>query len=689
MLQSSQFATFPGLTPSTEAAGLPGGAQSQMNIQSQPQLLSPPFINQPTGSSTQPSDREKSKREEEEGMYEAAASVFEEVFAQDPVKSLLDIQIHTFSVERIQQEYSLHDLSPLLPPMPPPAAKSKNWFNDDLDNAGYKQEMCLCQTFKSVLFCLAEMDSNKESARQRASDALVLTAKAFQEARNTRIQGRFVFKAAEKMRAEAAAGLLTSRQEQILKESELETDMATQFRRSQKEEQVRSFFFTDPALSQEGEAMEAEREQQDGPVGVGVFKGINERNSERVAARSEHWRKDGAVLKGMGRDWRRRFDPKWDPSDVEEQKRKRETFKDVVQRWSRANKRGAQKSLQGFVRGTDEDRNSGGDKSGRCQTQEQRIPDQEKERNMEADLSLSSFECSGPQNAFQMRQRENSGENIAERRLGSDDRPSSGILSSPSFRESQTISRFQTSRKRLRIQRNAFRIRRCTQNIHTCDEESDEGNKKKMAGAGCCVFGRPANITSRSNAFKKNNGRDCAVFGVAWAASKQGKKPPICQQRVCLPRIQMELGNNGGSVEGRQKTFIDEGSGQMESESSESQEGENKRFRLVHWKTQRNPFRSARHFPTAAFHVSSLTKRIGVARMERTDENQRIHYPTDFAMEEDIEITPSTQANSSVCPTGSDDNRCIGGGMTEKNGGNALWSKKLSQLILQKSTAGE
>ncbi|KAH7828255.1 uncharacterized protein MONOS_8123 [Monocercomonoides exilis] len=205
--------------------------------------------------------------------------------------------------------------------------------------------------------------------------------------------------------------------------------------------------------------MEAEREQQDGPVGVGVFKGINESNRERVAARSDHWRKNGAVLKGMGRDWRRRFDPKWDPSDVEEQKRKRETFKDVVQRWSRANKRGAQKSLQGFVGGTDEDRNSGGDKSGRCQTQEQRIPDQEKERNMEADLRLSSFECSGPQNAFQMRQRENSGENIAERRLGSDDRPSSGILSSPSFRESQTISRFQISRKRLRIQRNAFRIR--------------------------------------------------------------------------------------------------------------------------------------------------------------------------------------------------------------------------------------
>ncbi|KAH7829982.1 uncharacterized protein MONOS_450 [Monocercomonoides exilis] len=174
MLQSSLFSTFPGLTWSSEAAGLPGGEQSQMKVQWQPQFLSPPFINHSAGSSTQPSDREKSKREEEENMYEAAASVFEEVLGQVPVKSLLDIH-------------------PLLTPMPPQAIKSKNWFNDALDSAGYKQEMCLCQAFKAVMFCLAEMDSNKESARQRASDALVLTAKAFQEARNTRIQGRFGF----------------------------------------------------------------------------------------------------------------------------------------------------------------------------------------------------------------------------------------------------------------------------------------------------------------------------------------------------------------------------------------------------------------------------------------------------------------------------------------------------------------
>ncbi|KAH7832707.1 uncharacterized protein MONOS_10947 [Monocercomonoides exilis] len=156
MSQLSQFSTFLGITPSTEAAGLPGRRQSQMNIQSQSQLLSPPFINHSAGSEN-----------------------------QLPVK----------------------------------------------ENAGYKQKMCLCQAFKAVMFCYAEMDSNKESARQRVSNTLILEAKTFQEARNTRIQGRFGFKAAEKIRAEAAAGLSTSGQEKIQKKYELETELSSSRRR--------------------------------------------------------------------------------------------------------------------------------------------------------------------------------------------------------------------------------------------------------------------------------------------------------------------------------------------------------------------------------------------------------------------------------------------------------------------------
>ncbi|KAH7829984.1 uncharacterized protein MONOS_452 [Monocercomonoides exilis] len=110
----------------------------------------------------------------------------------------------------------------------------------------------------------------------------------------------------------------------------------------------------------------------------------------------------------------------------------------------------------------------------------------------------------------------------------------------------------------------------------------------------------------------------------------------------------MEHGNDGDSDDKRQKSCIDEGRRQMERKSSESQEGNNKRYCLVRWKTQCYPFYSARRFHMAAFHVSPLTKRLGVARMELTDENQLIHPTADSAMEEDIEIIPSTQADSTT-----------------------------------------
>ncbi|KAH7832721.1 uncharacterized protein MONOS_13038 [Monocercomonoides exilis] len=66
MLQSLQFSKFPGLTPSTEAVERPGGEQSQMNVQSQHQILTPQFMNHSAVSSTQPSDRDRAEMEPSE-----------------------------------------------------------------------------------------------------------------------------------------------------------------------------------------------------------------------------------------------------------------------------------------------------------------------------------------------------------------------------------------------------------------------------------------------------------------------------------------------------------------------------------------------------------------------------------------------------------------------------------------------
>ncbi|KAH7818865.1 uncharacterized protein MONOS_14017 [Monocercomonoides exilis] len=84
----------------------------------------------------------------------------------------------------------LQDLSPVLQPAPPRFQRSANWFNDALDSAGYRIELCLYQAFKAQLLSLADSDPHREST-QRGADAFLLIAKALQDARAARLQGRF------------------------------------------------------------------------------------------------------------------------------------------------------------------------------------------------------------------------------------------------------------------------------------------------------------------------------------------------------------------------------------------------------------------------------------------------------------------------------------------------------------------
>ncbi|KAH7823492.1 uncharacterized protein MONOS_9863 [Monocercomonoides exilis] len=192
------------------AASLPGGVKSQLGVQA----LLPPIPSSASVTSqsslTETAARateEKSIEEETDSdLLERAADVFNGIFGQEPNKSIFDLQLPAFSIESVEQEYSLQDLSPVLQPAPPPCQKSANWFNDALDSAGYRIEMGLYQAFKVQLLSLADSDPHRESAR-RGADALLLIAKALQEARTTRLQGRFGFRMAEQMKSENATGL--------------------------------------------------------------------------------------------------------------------------------------------------------------------------------------------------------------------------------------------------------------------------------------------------------------------------------------------------------------------------------------------------------------------------------------------------------------------------------------------------
>ncbi|KAH7825808.1 uncharacterized protein MONOS_13288 [Monocercomonoides exilis] len=182
-MSSSQFPAIVGLTPSAEAAMQNSGAQSQPGTLSQPNIFS-------------------------------SASIF------SPSLS-----------ENVVGEYSTQDFSPLLSQEPPVSKRTKNWINDALDQAGSKVEIFLFQAIKAALIGFAEIPTSSEGAKQRLADILILVTKALQDARTVRIQGRFGFRAATLMSTDASTGILTERQELILREARQEAKLKGGFQR--------------------------------------------------------------------------------------------------------------------------------------------------------------------------------------------------------------------------------------------------------------------------------------------------------------------------------------------------------------------------------------------------------------------------------------------------------------------------
>ncbi|KAH7830343.1 uncharacterized protein MONOS_16220 [Monocercomonoides exilis] len=139
----------------------------------------------------------------------------------------------------VVKEYSTQDFSPLLSQEPPASKRTKNWINDALDQAGYKMEIYLFQAIKAALIGLAEIQTSKEGAKQRLADILILVTKALQEARTVRIQGRFGFRAVTLMSTDASTGILTERQELILREARQEANSRKKAAIRKKEESER------------------------------------------------------------------------------------------------------------------------------------------------------------------------------------------------------------------------------------------------------------------------------------------------------------------------------------------------------------------------------------------------------------------------------------------------------------------
>ncbi|KAH7822361.1 uncharacterized protein MONOS_13885 [Monocercomonoides exilis] len=217
-MSASQFPPIVGLTPSAEAAMQNSGAQSQPGTLSQPNIFSSSSIFSPSSS---------------EGLAQELTPSADRKENDDvlDISQLICQEISTISVQDVVEEYKSQDFSPLLSLEPPTAKRTENWINDALDQAGYKMEIFLFQAIKAALIGLAEIPTSSEGAKQRLADILIMITRALQEARTVRIQGRFGFRAATAMSTDASTGILTERQELILKETRQEAKLERGFQR--------------------------------------------------------------------------------------------------------------------------------------------------------------------------------------------------------------------------------------------------------------------------------------------------------------------------------------------------------------------------------------------------------------------------------------------------------------------------
>ncbi|KAH7832297.1 uncharacterized protein MONOS_8465 [Monocercomonoides exilis] len=144
--------------------------------------------------------------------------LFKSIFGVEPTTSLFDLRMPKTMLEDIATCYNEQDFSPVLHASPPASSRTSFWYRDALDRAGERVEKFLYPTFKALLMALQVKSEEAESHERMIKDAILMVSQALHEARKCRIEGRFGFRAAEKMDSEPSGGLLTQRQAQILEE---------------------------------------------------------------------------------------------------------------------------------------------------------------------------------------------------------------------------------------------------------------------------------------------------------------------------------------------------------------------------------------------------------------------------------------------------------------------------------------
>ncbi|KAH7821053.1 uncharacterized protein MONOS_8858 [Monocercomonoides exilis] len=610
----SQFSPIVGLTPSAEAAMQNSGAQSQPGTFSQQDILSSASIFSPSSSEslTQEVTHSDARKENEDDieMSQRICQEFEDIFGKAPNFSIYDLKLSTISVQDVVEEYSTQDFSPLLSQEPPASKRTKNWINDALDQAGYKMEIYLFQAIKAALIGLAEIPTSKEGAKQRLADILILITKALQEARTVRIQCRFGFRAATLMSADDSTGILIERQELILREARQEAN-------ARKKTAIRK--------KEEPERLEQETKGASTILGP-VHKETEQRRQigGRTALIISAWKRIGGeklISRGVQAMWK---------SKQARKALSKTQFRDGALLLNQQKIKEFKKILEEQIR------------TGVVIPMEQR---EVKHRN----------------NVFLIQKKSGSWRQIL------DCRKLNAVVKRTHFKcdGEKTVERlirrkdYAIHGKRLLLQRNAFRLCRCTAPVHTYNEEGDSGDKKKMGCQSHCLFGRPSFSASRSANLEEHNTGDNRIFGKSWSADKHEEVQPHTEFAVQFPGIRIEYNqlrcvSNGGKKKGSARAVS-----QVGEKVHKSQDCQREGLSIIRGKAQFYTLRSARRIFAPPINLQIVAERSFNKRMGWNDEAECFNPPADKKMEMDIEEEYQTQTKSSVYSRSSSNHRCI------------------------------
>ncbi|KAH7822362.1 uncharacterized protein MONOS_14229 [Monocercomonoides exilis] len=124
--------------------------------------------------------------------------LFKSIFGVEQTTSLFDLRMPKTMLEDIATCLNEQDFS--------------------TDRAGERVEKFFYPTFKALLMEHQVKSDEAESHEWMIKDAILMVSQALHETRKFRIEGRFGFRAAEKMDSEPSGGLLAQRQTQILED---------------------------------------------------------------------------------------------------------------------------------------------------------------------------------------------------------------------------------------------------------------------------------------------------------------------------------------------------------------------------------------------------------------------------------------------------------------------------------------